>query len=73
MHRFENPDQLPVFLYLVSYPRGHNFGVQIFVHTHLVSQAAAQALLDEFGSLVKRLAVMLRTEPLVKLSVCTYM
>lgn len=70
VRRFENPDRLPVFVYLVSYPRGENLGVQIFAHTHLVGADMAKALLDEFCPLVEELAARLTTESPAKLLDC---
>ncbi|KAF1361541.1 acetyl-CoA synthetase-like protein [Lizonia empirigonia] len=70
LRRFENPDRLPVFLYLVSYPRGKDLGVQIFAHTHIVTADMARALLEEFCPLVEKLSAMLKMESTAKLSGC---
>lgn len=68
LRRFENPDRLPVFVYLIAYPRGKRLGVQVFAHTHLIEVDRARALLEEFCPLVEKLAVMVKQSSMAKMS-----
>ena len=56
LQRFENHRRLPVFLYVISFPRGNKLGVQIFTHSHMTSRQTAQMLLDGFCPVVEKLA-----------------
>jgi hypothetical protein len=55
LRRFENHRRLPLFLYMISFPRGNKLGVQIYAHSHMISIETARALLDDFCPVVEKL------------------
>lgn len=59
VRRFENHKRLPIFLYMLSLPRGGRLGVQIFAHSHMISLDNAQILLNAFCCVVEKLGAAL--------------
>lgn len=62
VQRFENEKRLPFFLYLVTYPRGDNLGVEIYGHSQMVSVDGARSLLAQLCPLITGLAKELRED-----------